>query len=131
MNRRTGGPAQVKTDVVVALTTEQGRGVHGRAMFVVAPDRETVRGCPSLRTGPGEIVNPVRLIKDHRGVERLHLAGVHAEWFGRFYLRFRRSMKAWVGCGGFMLGSAVVVLAPSLLPGWALTSVLDLSLIHI
>ena len=34
-------------------------------------------------------------------------------------------MKAWVGCGGFMLGSAVVVLAPSLLPGWALTSVLD------
>ena len=67
MNRRTGGPAQVKTDVVVALTTEQGRGVHGRAMFVVAPDGETVRCRPSLRTGPGEIVNPVRLIKDHRG----------------------------------------------------------------
>ena len=51
MNRCTGGPTQVKTDVVVALTTEQGRGVHGRAMFVVPPDGETVRGRPSSGLG--------------------------------------------------------------------------------
>ena len=43
----------------------------------------------------------------------------------RFYLRLRRTIKTGVEVGGGMLGSIVVVLAPSLLPGWALSSVLD------
>ncbi|MDA9167999.1 hypothetical protein N9N91_00405 [Candidatus Poseidonia alphae] len=43
----------------------------------------------------------------------------------RFYLSLRRTIKTGVGIGGVMLGSIVVVLAPSLLPGWALSTVLD------
>ena len=43
----------------------------------------------------------------------------------RFYLRFRRIIKAWLRRGPSMLGSAAVVLAPSILPGWALSTVLD------
>ena len=34
-------------------------------------------------------------------------------------------MKTGLGCGWFMLGSVLVLLAPSILPGWAFTSMLD------
>jgi hypothetical protein len=43
----------------------------------------------------------------------------------RIYLRFRRTLKAWLSHPLTMLGSIVVVLAASGLPGWALAAVLD------
>ena len=44
---------------------------------------------------------------------------------GQFYLRFRRSMKTCQRCGNSMLTTAAFLLATSMLPGWALASVLD------
>ena len=65
---------EVKADVVVALTPEEFGGVHGRAVLVVAAHRIAVGSRPAIRARAGEVVNPIRLVKDHGGMERHRFA---------------------------------------------------------
>ncbi len=74
MNRCAGRPAQIKANVVISLTPEEFGGVHGRAVLVVAAHRIAMGSRPAIWARPGEVVNPIRLVKHHGGVERHRFA---------------------------------------------------------
>ena len=74
VDRCAGRPAQIEADVVISLPLEEVGGVHGRTMLIVATDRIAMGSRPAFGARAGEIVNPIRFVKHHGGVERHRFA---------------------------------------------------------
>ena len=124
-HRCTGGCTQIEANMMIAHASKKFRRVHFRTTLVVPPHRIEVGCGPCLTGWTSEVVNPIGCVKHHRRVKPGVPHEGHDEPRRSILLEVSAKHESMPAMRRFMLGSAVVLLAPTVLPGWALASVLD------
>lgn len=69
MDRRANWSAEVQPNMMVANPRKQLRRIHRRSVFIIPSHRVRRRSGPTIRVWPGEIMHPIRLVKDNRWVK--------------------------------------------------------------